>query len=89
MTTWFPVKLKKQFTNFEALNRAVNLYVRFKEEDEKFIVWDGYLDYEYISVDDAITHLQSERDNEGKPVKIQTEELDLQWFKCIYQNNDK
>ncbi len=89
MTTWFPVKLKKQFSKFEALNRAVNLYVRFKDEDEKFIVWDGYLDYEYISVDDAITHLQSIRDKDGKPVKIQTEELDLQWFKCIYQNNDK
>lgn len=89
MTTWFPVRLKKQFPKFEELNRAANLFVRFKEADEKFVIWDGYFDFEYLTVDEAITHLESIRNDQGKPIKIQTEQLDLQWFKCIYQHNTK
>lgn len=89
MTIWYSVKLKKKFDKYQILNRANELYVQYRKNEKKIIVWDGYLDFEYLSIDEAITHLKSERDSSGKPIKIQTEELDMKWFKCIYQNNTK
>jgi len=60
-----------------------------KIKEESFIVWDGYLDFEYLTLDEAITHLKAERGIDNKPIKLQKEELEIKWFKCIYQNNDK
>lgn len=86
-TIWFPVKLIKQFDSYKVLNNAVNLYVKITENG--FTIWDGYFDFEHLTIEEAITHLQAIRDSNNKPIKIDSDALELKWFKCIYQNNNK
>lgn len=98
MKIWYLVKIKKSFPKIERFVNSPNLFVKINtdvDDDEliNFTLWnggiDGSIDFETLSLHEAIDHLDSLKDNKGKRLKIQDETLDLKWFKCIYANNTK
>jgi len=97
MNTWYLIKIKKNLPKLERFEHSPNLFVKLSNEDEiesvTFTVWnggiDGIKDFEHLSLNEAIDHLESVKDNKGKALRIEDEALDFKWFQCIYHNNTK
>jgi len=90
MNIWYPVRIKKDLPKLKKLINAVNLYVKVSHDEDEicFTIWNGFSDsmddFENLTLDEAIDNLESIKDKYGKAIKIESKELDLEWFKCIY-----
>jgi hypothetical protein len=90
MNIWYPVRIKKDLPKLEKLRNAVNLYVKVTHDENEFYftIWNGFSDgendFEQLTVEEAMDHLESIRGQDGKPTKVESKELDLEWFKCIH-----
>lgn len=90
--TWYLIKIKKDLPKLDKFKYSTNLFVKLSSEDEienvTFTVWnggiDGIKDFEHLNLNEAIDHLESVKDNKGKALKIEDENLDLKWFQCIH-----
>lgn len=89
---WYPVKIKKDLEKINRFKNCSKLYVKVNSNDEldlvTFTIWNGgtdtKTDFEHLDIHEAIDHLESIRDKDGKNIMIKNEALDMEWFKCIH-----